>query len=188
MDTKTTTDSLIELIRAGVLPSGAIQSLLDSPETPPVVRLYISDLRGTVPPEGLEDAWANSDSEQDEQTAKDLAESFFVWDAEEIELAWTIPCVAPIAMAVMADAFARVEIREHRVSEVYFNPIDYADVRKWYGPTPYDGKRTLWGARLIRSTEIPEGYVFVCGEGFLYEDVADPKADPEKVSLVVITR
>lgn len=85
-----------------------------------------------------------------------------------------IPVVAPISPAVLADAFAEIETHDLRVARVYFNAIDYADIRK-FGRDVLDvesqatlwktGMNSLgWNAQFIVSRLVPRGIVYVCCE------------------------
>jgi hypothetical protein len=85
-----------------------------------------------------------------------------------------IPVVAPISPAVLADAFAEIETHDLRVARVYFNAIDYADIRK-FGRDVLDvesqatlwktGMQSLgWNAQFIVSRLVPRGVVYVCCE------------------------
>ncbi len=85
-----------------------------------------------------------------------------------------IPVVAPISPSVLADAFAEIETHDLRVARVYFNAIDYADIRK-FGRDVLDiesqatlwktGMNSLgWNAQFIVSRLVPRGVVYVCCE------------------------
>jgi HK97 family phage major capsid protein len=80
--------------------------------------------------------------------------------------------VAPINSSVLADAFAKIERHDLRVARVYMNAKDYADIRK-FGREILDIESqatllktglqgTLWGAQIIVSRLVPEGFVYVC--------------------------
>lgn len=83
-----------------------------------------------------------------------------------------VQVVAPITSSVFADAFAAIERHDLRVSRIYMNARDYADVRK-FGREILDIESqatllktglmgTLWGAQLIVSRLVPPGFVYVC--------------------------
>lgn len=83
-----------------------------------------------------------------------------------------VQVVAPINSSVLADAFAEIEKHDLRVARVYMNARDYGDIRK-FGREILDIEAqatllksglmaTLWGAQIIVSRLVPQGYVYVC--------------------------
>jgi hypothetical protein len=83
-----------------------------------------------------------------------------------------IPVVAPLNGAVLADAFASIERHDLRVSRLFMNAVDYADIRK-FGRDILDTETqqsllrtglmgTLWGAQIITSRLVPAGITYVC--------------------------
>jgi len=89
-------------------------------------------------------------------------------------LAADIPVLAPISPSVMADGWAQVEKQDLRVAKVYFNALDYADIRK-FGRDILDIESqavllktglqaVMWGAQLMVSRLVPQGYVYICCE------------------------
>lgn len=85
-----------------------------------------------------------------------------------------IPVVAPISGAVLADAFANIEANDLRVARIFMNARDYADLRK-FGRDILDIESqanllktgiqsTLWGAVVITSRLIPQGFVYLTAE------------------------
>jgi hypothetical protein len=85
-----------------------------------------------------------------------------------------IPVVAPISPAILADAFAEIELHDLRVARVFMNARDYADIRK-FGRDVLDieSQATLWktgmmatgwNAQFIVSRLVPAGVVYVCCE------------------------
>ena len=80
-----------------------------------------------------------------------------------------IPVIAPLNGAVLADAYALIERHDLRVSRVFMNARDYADIRK-FGRDILDIESqaallktglqaTLWGAQIITSRLVPVGTV-----------------------------
>jgi hypothetical protein len=85
-----------------------------------------------------------------------------------------IPVVAPISGAVFADAFSLIERHDLRVSRIYMNARDYADIRK-FGRDILDieSQATLlktglqgviYGAQVVTSRLVPAGTVYICCE------------------------
>jgi hypothetical protein len=85
-----------------------------------------------------------------------------------------IPVVAPLSPAILADAFAEIELHDLRVARVYMNARDYADIRK-FGRDVLDleSQATLWktgmmatgwNAQFIVSRLVPQGVVYCCCE------------------------
>ncbi len=81
---------------------------------------------------------------------------------------------APLTPANLADAFALVERYDNRVSRVFVNALDYADIRKW-GRDVLDIETqatllktglmaTVWGAQIIVTRQVDPGYVYVLAE------------------------
>lgn len=85
-----------------------------------------------------------------------------------------IPVIAPLAGAVLADAFSLVERHDLRVARVYMNARDFADIRK-FGRDILDIETqasllktglmgVLYGAQIVVSRLVPVGTVYVCCE------------------------
>jgi hypothetical protein len=82
--------------------------------------------------------------------------------------------IAPITPSILADAFAEIELHDLRVARIYMNARDYADVRKFgrdildiesQGVLLKTGlQAVLWGAQIITSRLVPQGFVYVCCE------------------------
>jgi len=81
---------------------------------------------------------------------------------------------APLTPADLADAFASVEQWDLRVARVFANALDYSDIRKW-GRDVLDIETqatllktglmaTVWGAQIIVSRRVPQGYLYVTTE------------------------
>lgn len=91
----------------------------------------------------------------------------------------TLPCVAPLCIEVMADAFALVLAEGDQPEKVLLHPRDYADLLKVgragllsesltleeKSQMLSDGKwpKTLWGAEAIRTLEVEAGMVHILG-------------------------
>lgn len=85
-----------------------------------------------------------------------------------------INVVAPISPSALADAFAEIEYHDLRVSMIYMNARDYADIRKFgrdildtqtQGDLLHSGlMATLWGANIVISRLVPPGFVYLCAE------------------------
>lgn len=84
------------------------------------------------------------------------------------------PVVAPMDGSVLADAYSLIERNDLRVSRVFMNARDYADLRK-FGRDILDVETqrellktglmaTLWGAQIIVTRLCPVGTVYVCCE------------------------
>lgn len=74
----------------------------------------------------------------------------------------------------MADAFAQIEAQRLRVANIFMNPLDFSDIRKW-GRDQLDPqsqrdlllsgvKASLWDANITLSSVITQGTVYVCTE------------------------
>jgi len=85
-----------------------------------------------------------------------------------------IAAAAPLTPADLADAFASIEQYDLRVARVFANALDYADIRKW-GRDVLDIESqatllktglmaTIWGAQIIVSRRVPQGFMYVCSE------------------------
>lgn len=99
--------------------------------------------------------------------------------------------VAPINSAVLADAFAKIERHDLRVARVYMNARDYADIRK-FGREILDIESqqtlldtglqaSLWGAQIIVSRLVPEGFVYVCADPEMFGRI------PVRTELTVLS-
>ena len=85
-----------------------------------------------------------------------------------------IPVVAPLSPSIFADAFAQIEQHDLRVARLFFNALDYADLRKFNRDImDIEGQRelrltglmgTLYGAQIITSRLVPAGTVYLCCE------------------------
>ena len=102
-----------------------------------------------------------------------------------------IPVIAPISGAVLADAFALIERHDLRVSRVFMNARDYADLRK-FGRDILDIETqrdllktglmgTLWGAQIITSRLVPVGTVYACCEPEMFGRI------PVRTELTVLS-
>ncbi|MFA5999548.1 MAG: HK97-fold major capsid protein [Candidatus Paceibacterota bacterium] len=80
-----------------------------------------------------------------------------------------------ITRDALTDAFAEVEKNDLRVARCFFNPRDYADIRK-FGRDQIDPvhqaaiidtglQAEFWGAQLITSRIVPQGTVYICTDG-----------------------
>lgn len=96
------------------------------------------------------------------------------FDSLAAQLNADIPVVAPISGAVLADAFALIERHDLRVSRVYINARDYADLRKFgrdfFGE---EGQKeivdagirsVIFGAQVVTSRLVPAGTIYLCAE------------------------
>jgi hypothetical protein len=102
-----------------------------------------------------------------------------------------IPTTAPLQFEVMADAFAAIERHDLPMSLVFFNPRDFADVRKWTDDhidreTERKLLKTgqmgyLWGATLLQSRKITYGTVYLLAEAEFLGVL------PERVPLTVMS-
>jgi hypothetical protein len=98
---------------------------------------------------------------------------------------------APIPFESMADGFAQIERFDIPVSLVFFNPRDYADVRKWTDSNiDRETERKLlktgqmgylWGATLLQSRKITYGVVYILAEAEFLGVL------PERVPLTVMS-
>lgn len=102
-----------------------------------------------------------------------------------------INVIAPVSSAVLADAFAEIERHDLRVARVYMNARDYADVRK-FGREILDIETqrtllntglmaTLWGAQIIVSRLVPQGFVYVTCDPEMFGRI------PVRTELTVIS-
>ncbi len=102
-----------------------------------------------------------------------------------------LACVAPITPSILADAWGELEANRIPVGRAFLNPRDYTDIRK-FGRDILDttsqrdllrsGKQSeLWGAELITSSLVPQGFIYVCGEADLFGRV------PVRTELSVIS-
>jgi hypothetical protein len=85
-----------------------------------------------------------------------------------------IPVVAPVTHQILADAFGEIEKFDLRVARIFMNAKDYADLRK-FGQEVLDIQSqaellaaglfaNLWGANIIVTRLVPQGFVYVCAE------------------------
>jgi hypothetical protein len=98
---------------------------------------------------------------------------------------------APITVDVMADAFAMVERHDLSVNYVFFNPKDYADLRKWTQENlDRETERKLlktgvmgylWGATLLQSRKVAYGVVYVLADNEFLGVI------PERIPLTVMS-
>jgi hypothetical protein len=98
---------------------------------------------------------------------------------------------APISVNIMADAFAAIEKNDIPMSLVFFNPRDYADLRKWTQDNiDRETERKLlktgqmgylWGATLLQSRKITFGVVYLLAEAEFLGVL------PERVPLTVMS-
>jgi hypothetical protein len=98
---------------------------------------------------------------------------------------------APITVDAMADGFASVERHDLPVAFVFFNPRDYADLRKWTQDNiDRETQRKLlktgvmgylWGATLLQSRKVNYGIVYILTEGEFLGVI------PERVPLTVMS-
>jgi hypothetical protein len=102
-----------------------------------------------------------------------------------------INVIAPVSSSVLADAFAEIEKHDLRVARVFMNARDYADIRK-FGREILDieTQRTLlntglmaslWGAQIIVSRLVPQGFVYCCTDPELFGRI------PVRTELTVIS-
>ena len=85
-----------------------------------------------------------------------------------------INCVGDLTPGVLADAFKEVEKYDLHVANIFMNPHDFSDVRKWdrdvLDPiTQAELLKTgylanVWGAKILCSRIVPQGTVYVCAD------------------------
>jgi len=102
-----------------------------------------------------------------------------------------IPVTGNLTSNALADAFAAIERSDVRVSTVFLNAKDYADLRKWDRDTldietqavllKTGLMATLWGAKLVVSRVVTEGTVYVCGEAEFFGRI------PVRTELTVLS-
>lgn len=102
-----------------------------------------------------------------------------------------IPVVAPISGAVIADAFALIERHDLRVSRIYMNARDYADIRKWGRDIlDIESQATLlktglqgviYGAQVVTTRMVPVGTVYICAEPEMFGRI------PVRAELTVLS-
>ena len=98
---------------------------------------------------------------------------------------------APLTVAAMADAFAGVERHDLSVAYGFFNPKDYADLRKWTQENlDRETERKLlktgvmgylWGATLLQSRKVTAGTVYILADNEFLGVI------PERVPLTVMS-
>jgi hypothetical protein len=98
---------------------------------------------------------------------------------------------APLTVDTSADAFAQIERHDLPMSLVFFNPRDYADVRKWTQDNiDRETERKLlktgqmgylWGATLLQSRKVKYGVVYLLAEAEFLGVL------PERVPLTVMS-
>jgi len=98
---------------------------------------------------------------------------------------------APITVNAMADGFAQIERHDLSVAYCFFNPRDYADLRKWTQDNiDRETQRKLiktgvmgylWGATLLQSRKVNFGIVYILTEGEFLGVI------PERVPLTVMS-
>jgi hypothetical protein len=98
---------------------------------------------------------------------------------------------APITVSAMADGFAQVERHDLPVAYNFFNPRDYADLRKWTQENiDRETQRKLiktgvmgylWGATLLVSRKVNYGIVYILTEDEFLGVI------PERVPLTVMS-
>jgi hypothetical protein len=81
---------------------------------------------------------------------------------------------ATVTPAALADAFGQIEKWRLRVSRVFLNPLNYADIRKFDRDIldiesqafllKTGIQNSIWGAHLIQSSVVPAGTVYVVAE------------------------
>lgn len=85
-----------------------------------------------------------------------------------------VNATAPLTPSNLADAFARIETHDLRVSRIFVNALDYSDIRKW-GRDVLDIETqatllktglmaNIWGAQIIVTRKVAPGYIYVCAE------------------------
>jgi hypothetical protein len=99
--------------------------------------------------------------------------------------------VAPINQGILADAFGQVETHDLRVARIYMNAKDYADIRKFgrdildietQGTLLKTGMMaTLWGAKIIISRLVPQGFLYICCEPEMFGRI------PVRTELTVLS-
>jgi len=93
------------------------------------------------------------------------------WD-EVCQADGILPCVAPIPVNLMADAFGIMESRGLLPNQIRMNPLDFADFRKWPSDSPFEARDdfvpniegprgTLWGAYVITDLSVPARWIYV---------------------------
>jgi hypothetical protein len=97
----------------------------------------------------------------------------------------------PLTVDVMADGFASVERHDLQVAYNFFNPRDYADLRKWTQDNiDRETQRKLlktgvmgylWGATLLLSRKVTIGTVYILAENEFLGVI------PERVPLTVMS-
>jgi hypothetical protein len=85
-----------------------------------------------------------------------------------------IPVVAPINVSVLADAFGQIGRFELNVTNIFINPRDFTDIRK-FGEDFFSDEiqrdivrsgqiGSIWGAKVIQSRKVPEGTCYLTCE------------------------
>jgi hypothetical protein len=102
-----------------------------------------------------------------------------------------IAIAAPIPFESMADGFAQIERHDLPVNLLFFNPRDFADVRKWTQDNiDRETERKLlktgqmgylWGATLLQSRKVTYGIVYILTEAEFLGVL------PERVPLTVMS-
>jgi hypothetical protein len=107
--------------------------------------------------------------------AEEIMDLYTEWrSCQDLYPIQVVPAIAPLSVAIMADAFALVENRDAKVTACFFNPRDYADLRK-FGRDVLDielrekyremgWESVLWGARVISNPDVPQGKIYVMGK------------------------
>jgi len=99
--------------------------------------------------------------------------------------------LAPITTNQMADAFSQIERHDLSVAYVFFNPKDYADLKKWTDSNiDRESQRKLlktgvmgylWGATLLMSRKVNNGTFYVLADAEFLGVV------PERIPLTVMS-
>jgi hypothetical protein len=85
-----------------------------------------------------------------------------------------IPVVGPLNVSVLADAFGQIGRFELNVTNIFMNPRDFTDIRK-FGEDFFTDEiqrdiirsgqlGTIWGAKVIQSRKVPEGTTYLTCE------------------------
>jgi hypothetical protein len=102
-----------------------------------------------------------------------------------------MPITAPITVSAMADSYAMVERHDLSVNFVFFNPKDYADLKKWTQENiDRETQRKLlktgvmgylWGATLLQSRKVAYGVVYTLADNEFLGVI------PERIPLTVMS-
>lgn len=98
---------------------------------------------------------------------------------------------APVSANLISDALANIDRHRVRPARIFFNPVDYSDVRK-FGRDIFDQETmqnllktglmgTIYGTQVISTPQAPAGKIYCCGEKEFFGRV------PVRTELTVIS-